>query len=67
MNIGILYAFVMTWCFKMEIHLDRDTIREAYESHFWDGARKTVAALWDAHGWLWHGKVFILFKIRFVY
>ncbi|KAK7598271.1 hypothetical protein V9T40_006506 [Parthenolecanium corni] len=33
----------------------KDTIKEAYEVHFWDGARKTVAALWDAHGWIWHG------------
>ncbi|XKL65248.1 hypothetical protein PGB90_008668 [Kerria lacca] len=33
----------------------KDTIREAYESHLWDGARKFVAALWDAHGWIWHG------------
>lgn len=22
---------------------------------FWDGARKLVAIVWDAHGWIWHG------------
>ncbi|KAG5890640.1 hypothetical protein JTB14_034930 [Gonioctena quinquepunctata] len=21
----------------------------------WDAARKTVGAIWDAHGWIWHG------------
>lgn len=34
----------------------RDRLRNAYEQDFWDGARKTVAALWDAHGWVWHGE-----------
>jgi len=33
----------------------RHRIREAYEHDFWEGARKTLAALWDAQGWLWHG------------
>lgn len=22
----------------------------------WEAGRKTVAAIWDAHGWIWHGK-----------
>ncbi|XP_063226721.1 DGAT1/2-independent enzyme synthesizing storage lipids isoform X2 [Bacillus rossius redtenbacheri] len=35
--------------------LHRDCLRQAYEHDFWDGARKTVAAVWDAHGWIWHG------------
>lgn len=35
--------------------LHRHRLRHAYEVDFWDGARKTVAAVWDAHGWIWHG------------
>nr|CAD7429034.1 unnamed protein product [Timema monikensis] len=31
-----------------------DRLRHAYETDFWDGARKSVAAVWDAHGWIWH-------------
>uniref|UniRef100_A0A1B6CJS1 Phospholipid/glycerol acyltransferase domain-containing protein n=1 Tax=Clastoptera arizonana TaxID=38151 RepID=A0A1B6CJS1_9HEMI len=40
-------------CYIYKLH--RDRLRHAYETDFWDGARKTVAALWDAHGWIWHG------------
>ncbi|XP_049764061.1 transmembrane protein 68 [Schistocerca cancellata] len=45
MNAVILYIY----------KLHRERLRHAYETDFWDGARKTIAALWDAHGWLWHG------------
>jgi len=37
----------------------RQRLRAAYERDFWDGARYTVAAIWDAHGWLWHGSYFL--------
>jgi len=33
----------------------RHRLRHGYETDFWDGARKTAAAVWDAHGWIWHG------------
>lgn len=36
----------------------RERLINAYENNFWDGALKTVAALWDAHGWIWHGNLF---------
>lgn len=35
----------------------RERLINAYENNFWDGALKTVAALWDAHGWIWHGNI----------
>lgn len=35
--------------------LHGNRLRHAYETDFWDGARKTIAAVWDAHGWIWHG------------
>lgn len=35
----------------------------------WEAGRKTVAAIWDAHGWIWHGKDFFFkveeFKLKF--
>lgn len=36
----------------------RSQIYDAYTGNFWDGAQQTVAAVFDAHGTLWHGKHF---------
>ncbi|XP_078396627.1 DGAT1/2-independent enzyme synthesizing storage lipids isoform X5 [Cetorhinus maximus] len=30
-------------------------LQEAYSNNFWDGARKTLATLWDGHATIWHG------------
>ncbi|XP_051168486.1 transmembrane protein 68 [Leptopilina boulardi] len=42
---SILYVY--------KIH--RARLRQAYESDWRDAGSKVVAALWDAHGWIWHG------------
>lgn len=42
---SILYVY--------KIH--RATLRQAYETDWRDAGSKVVAALWDAHGWIWHG------------
>lgn len=34
----------------------RREIYDAYTENFWDGAMQTVAAVFDSHGSLWHGK-----------
>ncbi|KAG8234843.1 hypothetical protein J437_LFUL014692 [Ladona fulva] len=34
--------------------LHRYRLIHAYERDFWVGARHTIAAIWDAHGWIWH-------------
>lgn len=51
----IFIMFYMNAVFLYIYKLHRDRLRHAYETHIWDGAIKTIAALWDAHGWLWHG------------
>ncbi|KAL1115219.1 hypothetical protein AAG570_007250 [Ranatra chinensis] len=51
----ILALFYMTAVILYIYKLHRQRILDAYETDIWDGARKTVAALWDAHGWIWHG------------
>lgn len=33
----------------------RHRLKDAYSRDFWNGARNTIATLWDAHGWIWHG------------
>lgn len=42
----ILYIYKLHW----------STLRSAYNTRdMWNAARKTVSAIWDAHGWIWHG------------
>lgn len=42
----ILYIYKLHWT----------TLRRTYGTGGrWDAARKTAAAIWDAHGWIWHG------------
>uniref|UniRef100_A0A1B6J306 Phospholipid/glycerol acyltransferase domain-containing protein n=1 Tax=Homalodisca liturata TaxID=320908 RepID=A0A1B6J306_9HEMI len=35
--------------------LHRYRLRDAFETDIYDGARKLIAAIWDAHGYIWHG------------
>lgn len=42
----ILYIYKLHW----------DALRQAYNANDrWNSARTAVSALWDAHGWIWHG------------
>lgn len=40
----------------LHIYKRKNVLREAYSHNLWDGARKTVATLWDGHAAVWHGK-----------
>ncbi|XP_075231267.1 DGAT1/2-independent enzyme synthesizing storage lipids isoform X2 [Lycorma delicatula] len=51
----IVLLFYVTGVILYIYKFHRERLRHAYETDFWDGARKTVAAIWDAHGWIWHG------------
>ncbi|XP_069687602.1 DGAT1/2-independent enzyme synthesizing storage lipids isoform X2 [Periplaneta americana] len=51
----IVFLFYLSGLIFYIYKLHRHRLRHAYETDFWDGARKTVAAVWDAHGWIWHG------------
>lgn len=47
----ILYIYKLHW----------DALRQAYNANDrWNSARTAVSALWDAHGWIWHGNFFFL-------
>lgn len=39
----------------LHVYKRKNQLREAYSNNLWDGARKTLAALWDGHGTIWHG------------
>ncbi|KAK1878944.1 Transmembrane protein 68 [Dissostichus eleginoides] len=40
----------------LHVYKRKNQLREAYCNNLWDGARKTLATLWDGHGAIWHGK-----------
>ncbi|XP_068605285.1 DGAT1/2-independent enzyme synthesizing storage lipids [Brachionichthys hirsutus] len=39
----------------LHVYKRKNQLREAYYNNLWDGARKTLAVLWDGHGAIWHG------------
>ncbi|XP_062844054.1 transmembrane protein 68 [Trichomycterus rosablanca] len=39
----------------LHVYKRKNQLREAYSNNLWDGARKTLAMLWDGHGAIWHG------------
>ncbi|KAK3513356.1 hypothetical protein QTP70_012348 [Hemibagrus guttatus] len=39
----------------LHVYKRKNQLREAYSYNLWDGARKTLATLWDGHGAIWHG------------
>ncbi|XP_036375103.1 transmembrane protein 68-like [Megalops cyprinoides] len=39
----------------LHVYKFKNELREAYSNNLWDGARKTLATLWDGHGTIWHG------------
>lgn len=44
--------FIFPYIFLLQ---RKNQLREAYSNNLWDGARKTLATLWDGHGAIWHG------------
>lgn len=49
-------TFQLVWDAFIIFFLQRkNQLREAYSNNLWDGARNTLATLWDGHGAIWHG------------
>ncbi|XP_005993496.1 transmembrane protein 68 isoform X2 [Latimeria chalumnae] len=44
----------------LHVYKRKNELKEAYSNNLWDGARKTLATLWDGHATIWHG-----FKLLF--
>ncbi|XP_071117554.1 DGAT1/2-independent enzyme synthesizing storage lipids-like isoform X3 [Haliotis cracherodii] len=51
----ILLVFLYASVLFLLVYRQRHRLRDAYAHDFWDGARKTLAALWDGQGRIWHG------------
>ncbi|KAM5157786.1 DGAT1/2-independent enzyme synthesizing storage lipids isoform 1-T3 [Mantella aurantiaca] len=39
----------------LHVYKRKNELKEAYSNSIWDGARKTLATLWDGHATIWHG------------
>ncbi|XP_048868138.1 transmembrane protein 68 isoform X2 [Brienomyrus brachyistius] len=55
----ILPLFILLFLYLsilfLHVYKRKNELREAYSNSVWDGARKTLATLWDGHGAIWHG------------
>ncbi|XP_067215464.1 DGAT1/2-independent enzyme synthesizing storage lipids isoform X2 [Linepithema humile] len=51
----IVLLFYLTSLILYVYKLHRVRLRTAYGTAWRDAARYTTAAIWDAHGWIWHG------------
>lgn len=51
-TIFLLYLTILF----LHIYKRKNVLKEAYSHNLWDGARKTVATVWDGHAAVWHGK-----------
>ncbi|XP_032808508.2 DGAT1/2-independent enzyme synthesizing storage lipids-like isoform X2 [Petromyzon marinus] len=55
----ILPLFILLFLYLsilfLHVYGSKSVLRTAYSHSFWDGARKTLAALWDGHATIWHG------------
>lgn len=47
---SLFYFYIMKYLFSFRVKL-----RNAYGTDWRNAARHTIAAVWDAHGWIWHG------------
>lgn len=51
----IFYVYKLHW----------RSLKDTFETgDKWEAARKAAGAIWDAHGWIWHGK--LIFNLFFV-
>ncbi|XP_064625339.1 DGAT1/2-independent enzyme synthesizing storage lipids-like [Lineus longissimus] len=51
----LLVIFLYASALFLVIYRQRHRLKDAYQKNFWDGAKNTLAAIWDGHGRVWHG------------
>ncbi|XP_043921474.1 transmembrane protein 68 [Protopterus annectens] len=60
----LLIVFILPWVIVILLYLSilllhvykrKNELKVAYSHNLWDGARTTVATLWDGHAKIWHG------------
>lgn len=51
----LIVIFLYLSILFLHVYKRKIQLRQAYSNNLWDGARKTLATLWDGHGAIWHG------------
>uniref|UniRef100_A0A3P8N6R7 Phospholipid/glycerol acyltransferase domain-containing protein n=1 Tax=Astatotilapia calliptera TaxID=8154 RepID=A0A3P8N6R7_ASTCA len=51
----LIVIFLYLSILFLHVYKRKNQLKEAYCNNLWDGARKTLATLWDGHGAIWHG------------
>ncbi|XP_072007995.1 DGAT1/2-independent enzyme synthesizing storage lipids [Engystomops pustulosus] len=51
----IIVIFLYLSILFLHVYKRKNELKEAYSNSIWDGARKTLATLWDGHATIWHG------------
>ncbi|MGH0142967.1 UNVERIFIED_CONTAM: hypothetical protein FKN15_077459 [Acipenser sinensis] len=50
-----IVVFIYLSILFLHVYKRKNELKEAYSYNLWDGARKTLATLWDRHATIWHG------------
>ncbi|XP_072267295.1 DGAT1/2-independent enzyme synthesizing storage lipids isoform X2 [Pyxicephalus adspersus] len=51
----LIVIFLYLSILFLHVYKRKNELKEAYSNSIWDGARKTLATLWDGHAAIWHG------------
>ncbi|XP_018415629.1 PREDICTED: transmembrane protein 68 [Nanorana parkeri] len=51
----LIVIFLYLSILFLHVYKRKNELKEAYSNSIWDGARKTLATLWDGHATIWHG------------
>ncbi|RXM91024.1 Transmembrane protein 68 [Acipenser ruthenus] len=54
-----IVVFIYLSILFLHVYKRKNELKEAYSYNLWDGARKTLATLWDGHATIWHGNHFL--------
>lgn len=50
-----ILVFLYASALFLTIYKWRSQLQEAYHHNFWDGARQTLAVVWEAQSYIWFG------------
>lgn len=50
----LIVIFLLASVLFLHVYSYRHRLRKAYAQDFWQGARQTLAVLWDGQGYIWH-------------
>nr|XP_033789539.1 transmembrane protein 68 isoform X7 [Geotrypetes seraphini] len=51
----LIVVFLYLSILFLHVYKRKNELKEAYSNSLWNGARKTLATLWDGHAAIWHG------------